>query len=110
MSFGLNDDTCRWIILYTKRQHTQADTEQLMKYAVSRNQRWPEIEKKKKKTMQMFNNAFGPEPITGTNINQMIMTSLDRMMTQLKPYIDKYGWPELEQYKSQLLAKIQKLY
>ena len=79
---------------------------QLMKYAVSRNQRWPEIEAM---FMQMFNNAFGPESDNWNKHKpQMIMTSLDRMLTQLKPYIDKYGWPELEQYKSQLLAKIQK--
>ena len=34
------------------------------------------------------------------------MTSLDRMLTQLKPYTEKYPWPELEQYKSQLLDKL----
>ena len=80
--------------------------DQLMKYAVSRNQRWPEIEAM---FMQMFNSAFGPESDNWNKHKpQMVMTSLDRMMTQLKPYIDKYGWPELEQYKSQLLAKIQK--
>ena len=90
---------------YIKKGNIPKQTlDQLMKYAVSRNKRWPEIEAM---FLQMFNNAFGPESDNWNKHNpQMVMTSLDRMMSQLKPYVDKYKWPELDQFRNNLLTQL----
>lgn len=78
----------------------------LVKYSLSRGKQWPEMENR---VMKMLNSVINSvEPDTAGGQQNLYIKSINRIIKQLESYTSKYNWPELEQYKSQLLAKIQK--
>ena len=78
----------------------------LVKYSLSRGKQWPEMEDM---VMKMLNSVINlVEPGTASGQQNLYIKSINRIIKQLESYTSKYPWPELEQYKSQLLAKIQK--
>ena len=78
----------------------------LVKYSLSRGKQWPEMEDM---VMKMLNSVINlVEPGTASGQQNLYIKSINRIIKQLEPYTSKYPWPELEEYKNQLLAKIQK--
>ena len=60
--------------------------------------------------MKMLNSVIDlVEPGTASGQQNLYLKSINRILRQLESYTSKYSWPELEQYKSQLLSKIQNL-